>query len=345
MENKNKAPLFPKLDRKWKILISFFLLFIFISPYLFTREWSFFPSFVGKGEIGDTFGIMNPFIAIIAALLTFMAFGTQYNANIQMIENNDKQQEERQFYEMLKIHIDNTNKLSAKALIKKGNNQYEDITVFGKTALKIMRKEFNLIHLIVGFYKENNPSPEDIFNEAYSIFFIGNNHDIHDGSNNVRQKIELIRTTDEFENLTSLIQPPNIKDNLKFSPQNVAIGHIEQFDSYYRHLYNMVKSVALSTHFDENEKIKFLKILRAQMTSDEQILLLYNWHSGYGKKWESVDDKHFFFSKYQIIHNIFPSDCVFTSNEIFNMFPHVSENIKRKMFNNFQPQENQASQT
>ena len=56
-------------------------------------------------------GLMSPFIAIAAAILTFMAFWVQYTANANIHAENKKQQDERQFYEMLKIHRDNVEKL------------------------------------------------------------------------------------------------------------------------------------------------------------------------------------------------------------------------------------------
>ena len=68
------------------------------------------------------------------------------------------------------------------------------------------------------------------------------------------------------------------------------------------------------------------------MTSDEQILLLYNWFSGYGEKWESEKVNQYFFSKYYMIHNIFPDDSIFEPHEIYNMFPHVSDEDKMNMF-------------
>ncbi|RYE12103.1 MAG: hypothetical protein EOP45_23460, partial [Sphingobacteriaceae bacterium] len=44
---------------------------------------------------------------------------------------------------------------------------------------------------------------------------------------------------------------------------------------------------------NDQEKIKYLRILRAQLSNHEQILLFYNWLSGHGKNWEN-DNQHFF---------------------------------------------------
>ena len=64
------------------------------------------------GTIGDAVGgILNPVIAIGAALLTFLAFYIQYQANRQVQEQFKVQQFESQFYEMLRLHKENVNSL------------------------------------------------------------------------------------------------------------------------------------------------------------------------------------------------------------------------------------------
>jgi high-affinity nickel permease len=69
------------------------LIILTIVPLLFTREWSFLPSFDEKtGVIGDTFnGVVSPFIALMATFITFLAFWIQYQANQKQIESNTEQ--------------------------------------------------------------------------------------------------------------------------------------------------------------------------------------------------------------------------------------------------------------
>ena len=327
--------------KKYKVLATGALfLFIIGSPALFTRSCAHGLDFSQTGQIGDTFAIMNPFIAIVAAVLTFIAFWTQYTANKDMLKNNDKQQEERQFYEMLRIHKDNVDKLTMDARI----NQ-KDTMVKGSSAIRLLQMEFTNIHTLTLFnynekrLDEKGPIKKQAFDDAYKIFFWGNEW----AANQERLSVVYNMIKDSQKNGT--FSSANgvteyTREGLSINPYKFGLGHVEQFDPYYRHLYHMVKSVVLSKKFDDNEKMRFLKILRAQMTSDEQILLLYNWRSGYGKKWESNEVGQYFFSKYYMIHNIFPSSCVFDANEIFDMFPHASEGEKKKMFEHiaYQPQ-------
>ena len=89
---------------KWILGISFFALaFSFIAPSILTK-FSII-DFTGTGEIGDTLGgIMNPFIALGGALLTYLAFYMQFKANKLQREQFEVQieNEKKQFREEIK---------------------------------------------------------------------------------------------------------------------------------------------------------------------------------------------------------------------------------------------------
>jgi len=96
----------------------------------------------------------------------------------------------------------------------------------------------------------------------------------------------------EFDSTTSL--------NFKYKPFS---GHASRLGHYFRHLFLLVKSVATSeVEKDYDKTMKFLKILRAQLSNHEQTLLFYNWLSGYGERWENKEYQ--FFTKYCMIHNL-----------------------------------------
>ena len=97
----------------------------------------------------------------------------------------------------------------------------------------------------------------------------------------------------------------------------------------------MVKTVV---QFDDElfpyeDKRQFLRILRAQLSSAEQVLLYYNWKSECGEKWEedsSKPDRNHFFTDYRIIHNIIPKDCrAFNSDEILKSLLDKNPNYKK----------------
>lgn len=73
-------------------------------------------------NIGDTFGgITGPFIAIVAAFLTFIAFWVQYKFNKEQSLAISKERFEHNFYELLSLHEELTNNLSIDVIDKTFN--------------------------------------------------------------------------------------------------------------------------------------------------------------------------------------------------------------------------------
>lgn len=255
------------------------------------------------GTNGDSFGVLNPIIAISAALLTFLAFWIQYNANQEMLKNGAKLQLERQFYEMLKIHQDNVKNLhfeSRTLLPLKGKPCV--FSVHGQDCMKALLDEFNWIYEVMN----NKCRFSDVFEKAYHVFFSGMDAAAENGK--ISEKLYGY-LKEHIENATYNMGPKFLA--LK---NTLCQGRIEQLNSYYRHLFLIVKTVvgANDKIFSYEEKRQFLRILRAQLTSAEQVLLFYNWRSGCGGKWEG--DNHYF-TDYRMIHNINPKDCVAFSKE------------------------------
>ena len=100
-------------------------------------------------------------------------------------------------------------------------------------------------------------------------------------------------SNDQWKNLWLKVNYEPFKGYLHFLPQ------------YYRNLYTMVKFVIndnLDLKLDDDNKLKYLRILRSTMSDYEQTMLFYNWYSGIGEDWENDDNQ--FFSKFKMIHNM-----------------------------------------
>lgn len=231
-----------KFDKVSKSLIWVAIVLIglsFLLPYVFTH-WSVI-DFSNTGQIGDTIGgIMNPFIGIAGVAAMFAAFYMQAKANKLITDQFEKAQFENQFFELLKIHKENSN--------------------------AIERSTFNGSH---GF--------EGLVNEIHSQY-------------NTRRGINLSKTNEEI-----------FKDAYR-------AGWRDKFGHYFRHLFLIVKFVTSKEegNFLTYEQVRFyLRILRASLSTYEQIFLYYNWLSkDYGGKWEDGSNK--FFTDYRMIHNINP---------------------------------------
>lgn len=333
----------------WKLrflLLTVLILIIgsFFVPFILTRKAineDF--NFSQTGQIGDTIGgLMNPFIAIAGVIVTGLAFYVQIIANQQQRElflqeqaenklqlqkqidnqnqQNKIQQFESQFYEMLRLHRENITEMkiegynfTEKSFLKK----YDKVTE-GRKLFIVMKTE---LECILSVYKKDRVLDKEGFKKCYSLFFLGLNafertypqeKKFVEFLKNARRKHESpsrdIKTNKKRKELL-----PNIYLYFNYKPFS---GHLSRLGHYYRHLYLVVKSVANSdVILDYEERMKYLRILRAQLSNHEQIFLFYNWLSGYGNDWEN--DNHQFFTEFCMIHNLLYDD-LFEDNYISN---------------------------
>jgi len=93
----------------------------------------------------------------------------------------------------------------------------------------------------------------------------------------------------------------NKRDNFHAAYEN---NWEDSFGHYFRHLFLIVKFIITKpdNFLTYEEKRSYLRILRASLSTYEQIFLYYNWLSGYGNQWEN--DINHFFTDYRMIHNV-----------------------------------------
>jgi len=333
-----------------------FIVFALLAPWIFTRPS---PDLLGinfgkPGDIGCTFGIMSPFIAIAAAIITFAAFWMQYEANQELRKQAEKDREDNQnerdeaeirirkqqiisrFYEMLQIHRENVKELEWNQKIQYENNEEsyrqktECIQKRGRQIFFYYLIEFNFIYnLIKGLYPELDI--KERVKKAYNIFY--KNVDDKRLSYEKREEINKFIQNDEYRLADGIFNICNIfeyyqidskdldqlidnKDYFKLQP--LFKGHFDELNNYYRHLFLTVKTIANENKkklknrenkddLSYEEKRDLLRILRAQLTNTEQIMLCYNWFSGNGIVWEEDDPNgNHFFTQYRMVHNIIP---------------------------------------
>ncbi|MDD1538309.1 putative phage abortive infection protein [Riemerella anatipestifer] len=244
-------------------------------------------------NISKHYNIISPPIALLACIITFLAFYIQYLAN-QDIKNQFKvQQFDSLFYEMLKLHKENVNEIE----LEKSSSG----VVKGRAAFYQMKIEFEII--LDCYRKYNNNLDEDIFKKAYGSFFWG----IYNEANSL---------DDNLLNELSSFYKIHENDKKEYALQiKYGQGHHQFLGHYYRHLYYIAKLVTSNGELSEPQKYHYLKILRAQLSNYEQTMLFYNWLSGYGKSWEEIEETidtkesvnkkyNHFFTKYKMIHNM-----------------------------------------
>lgn len=238
---------------------------------------------LSPNEIGDTIGgVLSPIIGLLAAILTFLAFYMQKVANDDIRAQFKIQQFESQFFEMLNLHKQNVDELEIKRL-------KDGIQISGRNVFETMTYEFNELLSYITF--SDSTLNENQFETAYYIFFWGY-------SQTEAESVGL--------DIRKLInENPQTNEILDFSKHN---GFSSKLGHYFRHLFMMVKFVVTSNVItDYKGKMSYLKILRAQLSNHEQIILFYNWVCiPYGGAWEDSNNR--FFTHYKMIHNLWLSE-------------------------------------
>src|SRR5882724_7938052 len=129
-----------------------FLLLLFVGPELVKSRlqgWNI--SSDNPGQIGDVFGgTLGPFIAIIAAILTFAAFWVQYEANkLQKEQFNEQARNfaierfEGRFFDLIKIHRENVLEMQLNLTVigNKSTQQKEQLNIRGPEVIKLVAKQ------------------------------------------------------------------------------------------------------------------------------------------------------------------------------------------------------------
>lgn len=311
---------FGKLE--WLILFAslIFIIFSFFAPYILSNESNWDIDFTSTGQIGDTIGgIMNPFIALAGVLLTFLAFYIQFKANRLQYNNFkfeieeqrlqfSKSQFENQFYEMLRLHKENVNELRIEQIFTNSEKEKSREIIVGRKVFDLLKTELEILILLA---KKHFPD-SDInlqLNEAYGIFFHGvkkqdnSKHDFFDDAIEIQKMYGLT----DFADLNRAYQYKikteyYIKEELHYQ---IFLGHSHQIAHYYRHLFQTVKFVVSQSEnlLSYEDKRRYLRILRAQLSNNEQAMLFYNWLSKFGKQWENDENK--FFTDYRMVHNVY----------------------------------------
>lgn len=349
-------------DKDFWNMMKYFGILIFLIlllPIFFTLklEWL---DFTETGQIGDTIGgTMTPFVAIAAALLTFLAFWVQYKANQTQTLQFKKQAEdvtierfENKFYEAIRLHKENVNEIeiskASSSNFIKGRKSFISMFFefrFCYAQVKKFIEEYNKKE--IGFDIENEKIINDI---AYHIFFmgVGDNSDtlvIKSLSGICEQQfiIDLIGYLSTIKKERKDAEKPieyvvKLKDNpntLVYKANYIPFGgHISRLGHYFRHLYQTVKIISQQDENIINAEMKqaYAKILRAQLSDFEQLLLFYNINSTLGNAWIKGNEN--FIKEYRMIKNMpVPlADFGIKPNEIFSTEIKYWQNKNKSFF-------------
>lgn len=270
------------------ILIVSTLLFAFkttaidFSASLRTDIFSHYGSLVG-GLVGSLFSLAGVFLLIL---------------NLKGQERDFvKQQIENRFFELLKIHRENSYEL----VIQKKR---------GREVFKWLQKElYKCIEVVIKVNKEleTNLDQKKLINAAYISFFFGAVGKYSSGV--VRKYLCDYDTNFVDKMLEEFKVSKRIISETEYFPYKLFDGHQSRLGHYYRHLYQTVKYINNhpSEILDYQDKYQYIKTLRAQLITQEQVLLFFNSLSSLGINWEqekTLDVNNRLITKYNLIKNI-----------------------------------------
>lgn len=315
----------------WIAALLIGITFIFCLPSFLITD-SLFIKYSDTGEIGDSIGgITGPIVGLIAAILTFWAFWVQYRANQQQRHDLAIERFENKYYEMIRLHKENVNEMkitgytslksinynSTKEKLGTTISQIERIVDGRKVFVSMVKELLTCYSYCLHKNELKDIDKTEKLKFAYKIFFFGSfsslTGEIHSKAVTKSIKNELKnfrRKHKETLGKKKTISLDNGKKStlhIKYAP---FTGHESRLGHYYRHLFSTVKYV-VSKHqeglFGYTQARDYLKILRAQMSNDEHLLLYYNYITGFGSRWENSQNE--FFSTYRMLHNL-PVDRV-----------------------------------
>lgn len=312
----------------------FGIISILVFPALFnlraSKHWMEFNS--RTNDVSSTInGVASPFIALASAFLTFLAFWIQYRANVlqkaifmaelQRKEKEDTDREtswhierfESRFYELIRLHKANVDEMAA------GNT-------VGRKLFGPMFYELRYIYFYAEAVIRQNQDTRDalppgfnLLKFSYTIFFfgIGPNSELNFLPGFKDGELELFRAikSKAMELRTSFIGLRNTVPNATYFSLGGPIsgesdrltghfyytpydGHVSRLGHYYRHLFQTATYIIGHEKLDGMQKYSYVKLLRAQLSDYEQLLLYYNALAWFEDKWRIL------FTDYRLIRNI-----------------------------------------
>ncbi len=265
-------------------IIGMFAIHIFLFSNAFkgtvinSKNASEYGSFIG-GYLGSIF-------MLASILLLIITIKDQRNySEIQLFENR--------FFLLIDLHSKNVENI--------GISDFK-----GKKVFVLLIREFReILKIAKTIFIDFNQS--DLINISYLALYFGL------GPNSTRILKNYLKKYDEVlvKNFLHKLETEKLmikeKRDFKYIPFE---GHQSRLGHYYRHLFQTVTFV--DNKKLDIDKYSYIKILRAQLSNHEQVLLAINTLSDLGKKWKEQK----LISKYKLIKNI-PKGFFNTESEFY----------------------------
>lgn len=194
-----------------------------------------------------------------------------------------KSEFEKQYYIFIEIHRANV----------------ERIKYLGFTGTEAIEKIIEFYDNILSEFLKNGiktkPFDEKL-NEAYFVIFYGYN----DRASQIINKNFNINSNDYYRLISNIINHTKGAEKVDYNDPMILHGLEKYLSTYFRHLYQMVRFIDENDKITRKEKLIFSRILRAQLTTHEQALILVNNLGIIGREWKRKN----YLVRYQLVKNI-----------------------------------------
>lgn len=225
------------------------------------------------------------------------------------------------------VSVEKNKRLEKRSNYLNKDNIKEKKEIAGRKIFYLMLKEFHAAYELVKKFSNINSDDQEanmaILKLSYNIFFSGkviyekqiDDNELSDDFNKEQQKnilneIEILRICHKkgVRYIPNYIDKNPLHIDFSYKPFG---GHIIRFAHFYRHMYAITNFVVNENNqiLTYEDKRKYLKMFRAQLSNHEITLLYYNWLAGHGDAWElkgnnNKEHSNKFFTDYRMVHNL-----------------------------------------
>jgi hypothetical protein len=292
-----------------------------------------------NGMLGPFIALAGVVTTFAAFFIQFRANEEQKRALAEQGKQIKAQQEqqridrfEQRFWDMLRIHRENAAAFRIKAKPYQYFSQQEGVSwgneqEFGPyEVINLINTEFDLVYKLHSLLFQETVTtdawPIEVARLSYDLVFTGAISEIQSAKAKLPNQMEAFfnpnakyeydeclldfverrfsprdsrKLLEEFENIY------NSNPNAAHCPKILG-GYSSLLSTYYRHAYQMFSELDSFTSpaFGDEEKKRFAKLFRAQLTDEEQRMFYYNSLGTAGKDWWEKG----YITKYQLIKNV-----------------------------------------
>ena len=218
-------------------------------------------------------GVLGALFSLAGIFLLINTLESQERAIAMQQTNFNKQLFESKFFDLVNIHRQNSSEINI-----------TDRT--GKKVFLTLQREFYHCKLVIDAFNETWPeklSEAERINISYFCFFFGA---VGETSEEIIKRYFREKYPDRIDPILKAFKDSQkgFTKNVNF-PYKLFEGHQSRLGHYFRHLYQTVKFVdeQASILLSYKEKYSYIKVLRAQLSTQEQAFLFYNSLSDMGK--------------------------------------------------------------